>query len=198
MIPYFRSVKKQEAEGAVIAERNSQIQAANEQAKQEYDRDLAAWSRQTAEGEQFLNKPLRETQAALDTLYNLDYIYPTYRNLTALTSIYEYFATGRCSELTGPHGAYNLYEDEVRKDMIIAQLNTVIENLEQIKQNQYKLYQQVQGILRNTQAVTAELYALTGYAAALTELTAVNTFYNGVSAMNSNALLYCRSLSSGN
>ncbi len=56
----------------------------------------------------------------------------------------------------------------------------------------------MQGILRNAQAVTAELYALTGYAAALTELTLVNTFYNGVSAMNSNALLYCRSLSSGN
>ena len=144
-----------------------------------------------------MQRNLLETQTALKNLYNLDYIYPKYRNLTALTSIYEYFATGRCSELTGPHGAYNLYEDEVRKDMIIAQLNTVIENLEQIKQNQYKLYQQVQGILRNTQAVTAELYALTGYAAALTELTLVNTFYNGVSAVNSRSLLYCRSLSSG-
>lgn len=71
-----------------------------------------------------------ETRSILSRLYSLGVIYPKYCNLPALTSIYEYYMTGRCEELTGPHGAYNLYEDELRKDTVISQLNTVIENLE--------------------------------------------------------------------
>ena len=58
----------------------------------------------------------------------------------ALTTISEYLATGRCSELTGPNGAYNLYESEIRANRVIAQLDKVIDSLEQIKENQYKTY----------------------------------------------------------
>ena len=88
------------------------------------------------------DKHLKKSKALLSSFYNnKELIYPKYHNLPALTSIYEYLVTGRCDELTGPHGAYNLYEDEVRKDTVISQLNLVIDNLEKIKQNQYMLYQ---------------------------------------------------------
>lgn len=112
-------------------------------------------------------------------------MYPKYQNLPALTSIYEYFITGRCEELTGPHGAYNMYEDEMRKDTVISQLSTVIANLEQIKQNQYMLYQQVKTIQKTASVIGNELAQIRGYTAALTELSAMNAYYNAVSARNS-------------
>lgn len=92
--------------------------------------------------------------------------------------------TGRCDELKGPHGAYNLYEDEIRKDTVISQLNRVIENLEQIKQNQYMLYQQVRKISDNTEVIKHELDAIRGYTVKLTELSALNTYYSSLTAKN--------------
>ena len=90
-----------------------------------------------------LTKAEKETDSALRTFYSCDVIYPKYRTLPALTSICEYFESGRCDTLTGVNGAYNLYEDEVRKDRIISQLNTIIEQLDSIRNNQYLLYTQL-------------------------------------------------------
>ncbi|MBR4711255.1 MAG: hypothetical protein IKP10_04430 [Clostridia bacterium] len=82
--------------------------------------------------------------------YAKDVIYPKYRALPALTSIYEYLSSGRCSTLTGADGAYNLYETETRQNIIIGQLSAVIENLEQIRTNQYVLYQEMRRINEST------------------------------------------------
>ena len=86
--------------------------------------------------------------------------------------------------MKGPHGAYNLYEDEVRKDTVISQLNLVIENLEQIKQNQYMLYQQVKKISDFSSEINKELRTIQGYAVELTELTTLNTYYSALTANN--------------
>lgn len=125
----------------------------------------------------------------------IDAIYPKYQNLPALTSIYEYFITGRCDELTGPHGAYNMYEDEVRKDTVISQLNTVIENLEQIKQSQFMLYEQVKMIQKTASAINAELAQIKGYTIAMTQLTALNTYYTALNERNSRTTMYYHLLS---
>ena len=50
-----------------------------------------------------------------------------------------------------------MYEDEVRKDTVIAQLNAINENLEKIKQNQYMLYQQVVSIRENTDIISGSV-----------------------------------------
>lgn len=123
---------------------------------------------------------ITETKALLEKLYAKGHIYQKYCNLPALTSIYEYFVTGRCTELAGPHGAYNLYESELRADTIINQLNVVIANLEQIRNNQYMLYQQVSAIQENTRAITRELRTISGYTIAIAQLTALNAYYDGV------------------
>ena len=39
--------------------------------------------------------------------------------MTAMCTMYEYFVTGRCDKLSGADGAYNLYETEVRQNIII-------------------------------------------------------------------------------
>ena len=156
----------------------------NKNRKEEFDYNQKCWKDSCTKMRATLEKPLKETKENLERVYSKNIIYPKYRNLPALTSIYEYYVTGRCEELSGPYGAYNLYEDEVRKDKIISQLNTVIANLEQIKQNQYKLYEQVCQIQSNTNRMVSELNAIKGYVIELTNLTALNTYYNGVTALN--------------
>ena len=40
----------------------------------------------------------------------------------------------------GPHGAYNVYEEEIRQNMIISKLDDVINSLSRIENNQSMLY----------------------------------------------------------
>jgi len=125
-----------------VAEASEAFIRASEVAKRNYD---------NAKKEvDLLDAPLRETKALLEKLYRADIIFPKYRNMVAMCTMYEYFASGRCTELTGANGAYNLYESELRQNLIINQLENVNANLEQVKQNQYILYQ---GISETNQAL---------------------------------------------
>lgn len=81
-----------------------------------------------------------ETNEILQSLYGLGVIHPKYRNLAAISSIYEYFDTGRVTTLEGVNGAYNLYESEYRLDRIITNLDIVISNLQGIREAQYYLF----------------------------------------------------------
>ena len=166
------------------------IDRRNKDAEAAYDRNLRDWKHTNAEMHSFMQKPLDESRALLDRYYASEIIYPKYRTLPALTSIYEYFMTGRCTELTGPHGAYNLYEDELRKDTVISQLNTVIENLEQIRHNQYMLYQQVKAIQENTAVIASELNQIKGYTVQIAQLTALNAYYAALNERNTRITMY--------
>lgn len=113
---------------------------------------------------------------ALDDLYSEDIIYPKYRNLVAISAINEYLMSGRCDKLEGPDGAYNLYEMELRQNIIIGQLSSIINNIEQIRNNQYSLYQELQKsnytineILNETRSMS-ETTKLTAYFAGVTAL----------------------------
>lgn len=86
---------------------------------------------------------------ALGKLYDMDVVYPKYRNLSMISSLYEYFASGRCSTLEGHEGAYNILEQEIRLDRIVLRLDQVIVNLEKIRQNQYMLYEAMQSVNAN-------------------------------------------------
>ena len=104
---------------------------------------------------------VKETlQKLFDTkrqLESLDIIYPKYLNFVALSTMSEYLAIGRCSALTGPNGAYNLYESEIRADRVIAQLDKVIDSLEQIKENQYKTYSLLKEVKDNISDVSEKM-----------------------------------------
>lgn len=77
-------------------------------------------------------------------------IYPKYLTLPAVTTIYEYLESGRCDSLAGADGSYNLYESELRSNVIIARMDTIIESLEDIKTNQMMLYNVLHRIEDNT------------------------------------------------
>lgn len=187
-----RKARREENENADYAYRTScqQIDKRNKDAAAAYDRNLRDWNDTNTEMHSFMQKPLDESRALLQRYYSGSVIYPKYCTLPALTSIYEYFVTGRCTELTGPHGAYNLYEDELRKDTVISQLNTVIENLEKIRHNQYMLYQQVKSINENTNTIVSELQQIKGYTIQLTQLTALNAYYAALNERNTRVTMH--------
>ena len=76
----------------------------------------------------------------LNQMYANNMIYPKYRNLPAISSFLDYFSSGRCSSLTGPYGAYNLYESEARLDGIITRLDNISTQLNRIQFNQQMLF----------------------------------------------------------
>ena len=195
---YFRDKKEEEKAKAYNAELRKNYQKTLDQAntlnqknQETFARDYPLWQKSTDENRAVLQKPLAESQALLEKLYSSDVIFPKYRNLPALTSISEYLITGRCDSLTGPHGAYNLYEEEIRQNTVIAQLNVVIRNLEQIKQNQYLLYEQVSQINRVAQGVYSELRQIKNYSASIAASSALTAYYAGRNERHNRISMYC-------
>ena len=101
--------------------------------------------------------------------------------MAAACSIYEYLQSGRCIQLQGHDGAYNLYENERRLDRIVEKLDDVIMRLDQIKSSQYMLYsaihegnQTMEKVLNETyrqtqlQEFSAEQNAITAYNSEIT------------------------------
>lgn len=85
---------------------------------------------------------LKLVTAEKNRLYSLNVLYPTYRELAAEASFYEYFSSGRCETLDGSHGAYNLFEAECRSDVAARMIRT----LEEVKQGQVILQRQIKEI----------------------------------------------------
>jgi len=118
---------------------------------QSEDRSLPALTAKT-----IVDKEIDEAQALLkklyecrNTLYAYNIVFEKYRNVVALSTFYEYLMAERCTTLVGADGAYNLYENQMRADMIIGQLSQVIEKLDQIKDTQYMIYSSLQTVNRN-------------------------------------------------
>ncbi len=90
---------------------------------------------------------------ALNAFYS-DYnmIYPKYRHFVAVSTIWEYLVSERCDSLIGPNGAYNIFENEVRLNRIVSNLDDISKTLqnianilEQIKCSQFALYEAITG-----------------------------------------------------
>lgn len=96
---------------------------------------------------------IEQKRIALDNFYaKYDIIYPKYRHFAAVSTIWEYLASERCDTLTGPYGAYNVFENEVRMNRIVSNLEDVSKTLrdiantlELIKGAQYALYEAITG-----------------------------------------------------
>ena len=81
----------------------------------------------------------KKTKAVLNKFYSTNVIYPKYRSLPAIASLFEYMLSERCYGLTGHEGAYNLYENELRLGHIISTLDSISSDIKEIKQNQRML-----------------------------------------------------------
>jgi len=129
-----------------------------------------------------LEEKNNETINLLNAYYDLNIIYPKYRNLIAISSIYEYLLSGKCHELTGPGGAYATYDLESRLDYIIVRLDDVIEKLDQIQNNQYQLYDAINNGFKQSNALLNDIAHGIDRLETSQEL---NTYYNRITARNS-------------
>lgn len=144
--------------------RLSEIESENQKKRDMYEKQLVAYSEEVADYESRGKAVMHELfdakwnlEEALISLYEEGIIYSKYRNLVAVSTIYEYLASGRCDRLEGPNGAYNLYEMELRQNIVIGQLSTITEHLEQIKENQYTLYYEIQNANRNSESMLSSI-----------------------------------------
>lgn len=125
-----------------------------------------------------IGKRLTIAKEHLQKIYDKNIIFPKYRNLTMVCSLYEYICAGRCTELEGHEGAYNIIETEIRLDHIILQLDKVIAQLEQIKNNQFMLYSAVQESNHRSSLIQRDLDRMAG---------SLDGLYTTTAQLNANA-----------
>lgn len=77
-----------------------------------------------------------KTKNALNAIYSLEIIHPSYRNLVAVSTFYDYFDKGICVSLSGRDGAYAFYEEALRFQRIETKLDVIISKLDEISENQ--------------------------------------------------------------
>ena len=104
-----------------------------------------------------ITKLLENQYSCLNSLLAPEIIFPKYNDLVAWTTFYEYFVTGRVEGLAGPNGAYNLYESELRSNIIISKMDVIISQLESIRDNQYVLFKSIQDVNRNIEGMSGKL-----------------------------------------
>ncbi len=135
-----------------------------------------------------LRMEINEINNTLKQYYDLNIIHPKYRSLIPVTSFCEYLETGRCSQLEGHEGAYNIFENEIRLDKIATQIEVVIQHLDRIEQNQYYLYQTISDSNKKISQVMArneQMIKSLGQIRDNTELAAYNSY---VSSVNTSAI----------
>ena len=125
---------------------------------------------------------------AIDELNSLNVIYKKYQDFYVLCILYEYFLSGRVTELSGADGAYNLYESELKTnkilnklDLIDEKLETIISKLDDIKENQVVLYEAMKEADQGIQKLNNSMEKLIGE---LREAKAVNEGLKDIASGN--------------
>lgn len=173
-------------ENHAIMQDNRQTAAENQQLANSNAREIQLLNRQLDR----IRASYQKTSNALKQYYSVDIIYPKYRYLTAVASFYEYFCSGRCSKLEGHEGAYNIFEEELLHKLILSKLDDIIKRLDDISNNQHMLYT----ALRENNKKVDHLYGVMSCAADslqnIEQNTAVSAYYDGITAANSEALMW--------
>ncbi len=96
------------------------------------------------EQRQALEKKYIDSYDALQKIYAVNIVSPRYRGIIPISSIYQYLCDEKTFSLgfdreTGDQGAYNIFDYEVRLDLIINKLDDVINKLDSIIDNQREL-----------------------------------------------------------
>lgn len=90
---------------------------------------------------------------ALHKYYSVRIIYEKYQGLIPVSTMLDYLKSGRVNRLTGQNGAYNLFEQELRQNMIIQKPDDLISVNTALLNSQYALQRSVQGVLNEVSRV---------------------------------------------
>ena len=156
VIGYIRLVKSTKKKNKQIQAHNKDADAKNSAVLKRNQAKISSLQLQLATAK----KNLKETQELLQKLYGYNMIHPKYRGLIPVATLYDYFDTGMCSALTGHGGAYETYEYQLRLNVIIGKLDTIITKLDEIQRTQYSLYSALSECNRNLTRVNSGLKQL--------------------------------------
>ncbi len=131
---------------------------------------------------------ISKTEEIRAEYYSYNIIFPKYRYLEAVSSFYEYFASGRCSALKGHEGAYNIFENELRQGLIINKLDDIIDHLDRIEDNQYMLYMAIREGNKQTARISTEISNTANKLNQIESNTAVTAYYSKIGAENTECL----------
>lgn len=178
---------------AITAAKNGKIDKEHgivlNQAGQEHQKELAKAKIITNQKMQLIQKR-RSAEAMLENIYRENIIYPKYRNMVAVLSMYEYFTSGRCTELTGHEGAYNIYENELRLNIIISSLDDILYRLDEIKQNQYVLYQELKSTQNMIDSLSGDLNYMMSSVNAVERNSSIAAYNSKMAAEDTRLLTY--------
>lgn len=169
-----------------------ETQRRNEIRKQNNDRVMSIRENKKSEISyriEEIKKYYIETNSALEKLYSANIIYEKYRNMIAVGMFCEYFDSGRCTSLEGHEGAYNIFENEIRQNIIIDKLDVIITKLEKIAQNQYMIYHSIQDSNRKIQEMSNEILSSSQ---SIQQNQKVIEYYNSITAKNTEFLKWER------
>ena len=189
---YPRRLEQYQQDLAVWQKRSKTVQLNYEtrlaESEKAYELTLTDYQSKSRQLLRPMEKLLRESRRNLEKLYASDWLYLKYRSLPAVTTIYEYFLSGRCTELTGPDGAYNLYESELRQNIIIEKLENIEKKLDQIQQNQFLLYTEMQRANQISQEIAQDTKAILSQTKEIAWNTKCTAYFSEVTAKNTEAI----------
>lgn len=116
----------------------------------------------TKEYLEHVHENAKKTNDLLKKVYSKKIIHKKYQNFIAVSQIYEYLDTGRCTTLEGPFGAYNLFEKELRMDIIIDELDTIICQLDSLNASMHMMVNAIEktnGILSGISSQLSQINA---------------------------------------
>lgn len=123
-------------------------------------KSLSLMSQDIARQEKYISS----VQNKLSKLYAQNVLHPNYQNWVAAATIYEYLDVGRCFELKGVHGAYNLYERELIAKKILASLSDINSGVRyygsQVNSSQQYIKEQLKECNRNIENLEVNRYGL--------------------------------------
>lgn len=99
-----------------------------------------------------------DTCDILKRMYSYGHIYEKYQyDLVAICMFSEYLDSEMCYTLTGHEGAYNLYEEEKFRQLILYKLDEIIKKLDELSENQHYIYQALKEIERQQNHIITDL-----------------------------------------
>ncbi len=168
--------------------KNQEISEKNKQITNESDTRAKMISEEIEKSK----RTLTETSVLLNNYYSSGVVYPKYQGLIPVTMFCEYLASGRCDTLTGHEGAYNIYENEIRLNLIIVKLEEVVDKLDQIQQNQYMLASMLEQNNRELQSIKSAVSMQTATLERIEDNTEVSNYYNRITAANTDFLAWAK------
>lgn len=158
----------------------------NQKLKEQYEKALREYNAEDNIRQSHIdeyNDMLALSCRIADTLekeYSKGIVFPKYHSIVAITMFYEYLVTGRCETLDGINGCYNLYESEVRQNLIISNLSALNGSIDDLRDRQYVLYSNLSSANLRIEALGKDILnkaAITAYYSEVSAKIAAETMF---------------------